>query len=209
MEQFTETLAREYFSALYNLQDGNSGPMDRFKSEHFELYKVVNANYHKRKKLRENIKAMKSVSPNGSLCFGALTFDAEHDGYDAKTKRQQVGRHLNKYLSAYLFVEEYGEDNGRYHIHFIGLLRNSVTYLDFCNAWHSRAQIEKVISIKRAVNYLTDYVVKQAPRIRRNKVLVDMFNHYQKSESWKRYGFEKSLAKDELESAIISLAMGL
>lgn len=209
MEQFTETLAREYFNALYNLQDGNKGPMDKFKSEHFELYQLVNANYHKRKKLRDNIKAMKSVSPNGCLCFGALTFDGEHDAQRIDVKRKQASRHLNKFMSAYLFVEEYGEEYGRYHIHFIGLLRDDVRYLDFCGSWHSRAQIEKVISIKRAVNYLTDYVVKQAPRIRRNKVLVDMFNHYQKSESWKRYGFEKSLAKEELERAVISLAMGL
>lgn len=208
MEQFTEELAREYFHALYNLQDGYDIPMKKFKAEHFELYQRVNQNYHKRKAIRENVYAMKQCS-DGGLCFGTLTFSEEHNDQDVATKRKQASRHLNKYLSAYLFVEEYGEDNGRYHLHFIGLLKPGVEYLQFCSSWHSRAQIEKVVSVKRAVNYLTDYVSKQAPRIRRNSILVAMFRHYQKSEMWKRYGFENSFAKEEEKQAVISLAMGL
>lgn len=206
MEEFTEELMQEYFSALYNLQSGNNEPMKRFKNAHRELYSRVNANYHKRKIIYENVYAMKMVSSN--IVFGALTFDNEHDNQPIKIKRNQVLRHLTKYLVSFVFVEELGSLNERYHVHFIGILKNEVKYLDFCCAWHSRAQIEKVISVKKSVNYLTDYVVKTAPRIRRSKKMIELCNHYKKSNSWKQYGF-KGFAEEEKENALINLVFDL
>lgn len=191
-----------YLQALYNLINGNNEPMNRFKLLHRDYYDLANKNYHKRKIIRENIYAMKMISKN--VVWGSLTFDEDHDKQSEKTKRQQVLRHLNKYLVCYLFVEEYGEENGRYHVHFIGVIKNNVLYLDFINAWHSRCEIEKMYSVKQACNYLTDYVSKQAPRIRRNKELIKVFNHYKKSISWKNYGF-KGFAEQEKQDALIDL----
>ena len=206
LEEFTEELMQEYFSALYNLQNGNNAPMKLFKEKHRELYSRVNANYHKRKIIRENVYAMKMVSKN--IVFGALTYNEENNKKDLNTKRKQGVRHLNKYLACFIFVEELGSLHERYHLHFIGILKNDVSYLDFCNAWHSRAQIEKVISIKRSVNYLTDYVVKDAPRIRRNDAMIELHNRYKKSLSWSRYGF-KGFAEEEKQNALINLVFDL
>lgn len=202
MEQFSEELKREYFNALYNQQNGNNEPMKAFRLSHFELYSTVNAMYHKRKVLRENIECMKSLS-SGAVCFGALTYDNEHDLATEENKRRQATRYLDKCFKLYLFVEEYGDDKNRYHIHYIGILKRNLTYLEFLNGWHSRAQIEKVISTKRAINYLTDYVVKQVPRIRRNKRLIKTFNDYKKSLKWSNLGFE-GFADDCAFSALLS-----
>lgn len=206
MEEFTEELKREYFNALYNLQDGNNEPMAIFKNSHRELFDRVNKNYHKRKAIRENVFAMRMVS--SELYCGSLTFDQVHDPQSEETKRKQARRHLDKYMQCYLYVEEYGEDNGRYHIHFIGVLDYGITYKEFYNNWHSRVEMSRVKKIKSAVNYLTDYVSKQAPRIRRNKKMMYIFNRYKKSKMWSQYGFE-GLAKEEEESAIINLVFGL
>lgn len=207
MEEFTEELKREYFNALYNLQDGNNTPMSIFKNAHKELYDLVNKNYHKRKILRENIYAMRMIDKD-NIVFGALTFDEEHDKQSEETKRKQARRHLDKYMRCYLYVEELGEDKERYHIHFIGIMKPNKTYMDFNNNWHSRRQIEKVIDYKRTINYLTNYVSKQAPRIRRSKELIRVFNHYKKSKSWRNYGFE-TFAKEEEQNAVIELVFDL
>lgn len=209
MQELNEDLKREYFSALYNLQDGHSEPMKRFKDEHPDVFSLINTNYHKRVVIRENLYAMKECNSGGDLVFGTLTFDEEHIEQSDETKRKQATRHLNKFMSAFLFVEEYGEDNNRYHLHFIGLLNQGVEYSEFLLAWHSRAQIEKVISVNKATNYLTDYVSKQAPRIRRNAALIAACRHYHKSKKWSRLGFKESFGNDELELGRICLAMGL
>ena len=207
MEQFTEELRREYFNALYNQQNGYNDLMLCFKKEHGELWYMINTMYHKRKVLRENMKAMQDICLE-PLVFGALTYDEEHDKQNIETKRKQATRHLSKYFDAYLFVEELGHDNERYHIHFIGTLKKDIQYLDFCNAWHSRAQIEKVISRKNTINYLTDYVVKQVPRIRRNKKLITIFNHWKKAQYWRNYGFE-GFAEEEEFSALLEYSIGV
>ena len=106
-ELFTEDIKREYFNALYNQQNGYNESMDRFKKSYPEVFKIVNAMYHKRKLIRDNIFAMKELN-YGSIVFGALTYDNEHDSSSEANKRKQAIRHLNTYMDCYLFVEEYG-----------------------------------------------------------------------------------------------------
>lgn len=201
MQTFSETIRQEYFNAVYNQQSGFNEPMQRFKEKYPELFSMVNAMYHRRKTIRENVYCMRKITKSG-LVFGDLTYDNEHDKESAATKRKQATRYLNKCFEVYLFVEELGSERERYHIHFIGVLKSGIEYKTFHDGWHSFSQIEKVISVKNSVNYLTDYVVKQVPRIRRNKKLVDAFKHYQKSLMWERYKFKDSFAKEEIDNAI-------
>lgn len=195
-----------YLNALYNNINGNSEPMKRFRMLHPEYYDKVNKSYHKRSIIKENIKAMKMISKD--IVWGALTFDEEHDKASIPTKRKQVLRQLNKYFVVYLFVEEFGELNGRYHVHYIGVLKNNVLYLDFISNWHSRCDIQKVLSMRRIADYLTDYMTKQAPRIRRSKDLVRLYEKYKKSNMWRDYGF-KDLASEEVKNAVINLVFDL
>lgn len=208
METFSEELKREYFNAVYNQQSGSNEPMKIFKENHPELFAMVNAMYHRRKTIRENVYCMRKIT-NSDLVFGDLTYDNEHDKESAATKRKQATRYLNKCFDVYLFVEELGSEHERYHIHFIGVLKSGIEYKTFLDGWHSICHIQKVISVKNSINYLTDYVVKQVPRIRRNKKLVDAFKHYQKSLMWSRYGFKESFAKDEIDNAINLVFDGL
>jgi len=77
-------------------------------------------------------------------------------------------------MPVYEIIEEYGEEKGRYHVHFLGVMKEDKTYLEFHSGWNSYSYIEGLRSVKKASKYLCDYVVKQVPRIRRNKRLIDL-----------------------------------
>lgn len=207
MVEVNERIKSEFLNALCNSQMGNNEAMKRFALMYPDTYKVVVAMHHKRNDIRQNIKCMKEVS-NCDIVFGAYTFNEEEDKKDIATKRKQVVRNLTKHFDMFLFVEELGTEKERYHIHFLGVLKPNITYNEVRESWHSRFQIEKVISTRKTVNYLTNYLVKQVPRIRRNKKLIECFNHWKKSRSWTNYGF-KGYATEEMNSAIISLVFDL
>lgn len=190
----SESIRKEYFNALYNSQNGNNEPMKRFKFSYPKEYDLINGVYHKRIKLRQCIAAMKDVSSD-SVYWGCLTFDEKSDKNLITTKRKQAQKHLNEVFDLWVMVEEFGEDNGRYHIHFIGVFKVGKSFDDFFK-WKDREQIEKVVSEKRISRYLCDYMSKQVPRVRRSKNLIKVCDLYNKARSWRNHHFE-SLALDK------------
>ena len=126
------------------------------------------------------------------IYWGALTFNEEEDCKDLKTKRKQVQRYLDKYFKLYVYVEELGDDNERWHIHFLGVLKNGITYQELYDNWHSRAECEclyKYYEIKKKIKYITKYVVKQVPRIHMNKRAIVLCRDYKVHKHYKRLGF--------------------
>ena len=133
--------------------------------------------------------------------WGALTFNEEEDKKDLKTKRKQVQRFLDKFFKLYLYVEENGEENERWHIHFLGILKDDITYEMLYDSWHSRAECEclyKYYDIKKKIKYVTKYVVKQVPRLHMNKRAITLTRQYKKYKSWKNHGF-KSFDMDYIQ----------
>jgi len=124
-----------------------------------------------RKKVRLQIEALRSL--NMDLYFGTLTFNSEKDANLETTKRREAFLRLNEVFLYFFLVEEYGEDNGRYHIHFVGVFRNGFGFDDFIKCWHSRQNLEKIEDTERVCKYMCKYVSKALPRLRRNKALVD------------------------------------
>lgn len=192
MEKEENKTLKEYFECLYNLQNGNAEPMQRFKLSYPYEYAVINGCYHKRVKLGKILDFMQSV---GKVYCGCLTFNEEEDSKSVSTKRRQCWRHLNSIFKVVVMVEELGSLHDRYHVHFMGVFRDGKTMEDFFK-WHSREDISPVRSKKRVKRYLCDYMSKQVPRIRQNKALIQGMKHYNKAQSWKNYKFS-SLAVEE------------
>ena len=81
--------------------------------------------------------------------------------------------------SVYVMVEEYGEDNGRYHIHGFLCFKYGFGFADFVQ-WHSRQKIIELDNGNKRIKYLTDYSSKQAPRIRRSRSLSALYTYFKK-----------------------------
>ena len=188
-------LLKEYFNALYNLQNGNNLSMGVFKIAHPKEYALINAMYHKRVKVKHDIETMLELSKN-KVYFGTLTFDDVQDKKSERTKRRQAWRHLNQCFSMVLVVEENGNENGRYHIHFCGAFRDGKRFEDFFGWSGGREQIERVRSKGKVARYLCDYVVKSVPRLRRNKCLIECSKKCAKARSFDNYGFKESLGNE-------------
>lgn len=188
MEDISQELKNEYFNALYNQQNGNNEPMKRFKLAHVDFYRIINAMYHKRVKVLHDIKVMRDLSHN-KVYFGSLTFNELKDKNQEKTKRKEVFTFLNTIFLCFLVVEEYGEDNGRYHIHYVGIFKDNKHFEDL-QGWHSREDIQRVKSARSVARYLCNYIVKAVPRIRRNKLLIEMSTKAKKAQMWRNYGFK-------------------
>lgn len=198
MEEVTDELKNEYFNALYNQQNGNSEPMKRFRTLHYDFYKIINAMYHKRVKVLRDIEVMREISCN-KVYFGALTFNELKDKNAIETKRKEVFKFLNTIFLCFLVVEEHGEECGRYHCHFVGVFKDGKHFEDLYK-WHSREDCQRVKSARKVARYLCNYIVKQVPRIRRNKLLIEVSNDFKKRKMWENYGFS-SLATRENSKA--------
>lgn len=201
----SEETRKKYINALYNCQDGNYFAMKNFQSEYPNEYSFMNAQFRQRSKI---IDCVDAIYHSGNVpYFGALTFDDKHDKSSEENKRKQAIRLLNLVFVAWVMVEEYGEENGRYHIHFIGCFRYNKTMSDFHNEWHSHSQIERVKNARKTARYLTNYMEKQVPRIRKSKSMVEMVNISKRMKKNVNYGF-KSCNKP-LQIDIKSIALDL
>ena len=191
MLTITEEQYQEWRNAIYNAQDGKYKSIKEFQENYPELFRHISAMLRKRTKLKSTLEAYKSISDY--VYWGALTWDEEHNDLSEKVKRNQALRFFDKFFKLYTFVEEYGEENGRYHIHFLGVLRDkNITYETMYSCWHSRCEIEclRPYECNKKIKYLTKYVVKQVPRIRMNKRSIKLVKDYKRYKHMKNIGFE-------------------
>lgn len=184
-----DSILKEWNNAVANSCFGGSQePLKRFKEEHIEAYKLITAMYRKRVAIKESLDIMEDM--NEPIYWFTLTFNNDKDSNTIETKRKEAEKFLNSMCLCYLMVEEYGEDNGRYHIHGFLCFKYGYGFVDF-TSWHSRQKIELLEEDKKKkkkVRYLTKYAVKSVPRIRRSKSLSLMYNYY-KNKKRIRKGF--------------------
>lgn len=168
---------KEYLTALYNLQFGSKTLMADFINNHPSEYKLITTMYRRRCDLTDTIETMKLM--NEPIYWFTLTFNNEKDTNNIETKRKDAQRFLNRICSVYVMVEEFGEDNGRYHIHGFLCFKYGFGFVDFVQ-WHSRQKIIELDNANKRIKYLTDYSTKQAPRIRRSKSLSALYTYFKK-----------------------------
>ena len=174
----TEEIRKEYLHALYNLQSGSKDLMPLFISKYPNEYKLIMTMYRKRTELNNTIEVMRLL--NEPIYWFTLTFNNDKNDNLVSSKRKDATRFLNRICSVYVMVEEYGEDNGRYHIHGFLCFKYGFGVLDFMQ-WHSREDIRELkTGIKKQIKYLTDYTSKSIPRIRRSRSLSALNTYYKK-----------------------------
>lgn len=173
----TNEIRKEYLTALYNLQSGSKDLMPLFISKYPNEYKLITTMYRRRVDLNDTLQVMKLL--NEPIYWFTLTFNNEKDTNSIETKRKDAQRFLNRICSVYVMVEEYGEDNGRYHIHGFLCFKYGFGFTDFVE-WHSRQKIIELDNANKRIKYLTNYMEKQAPRIRRSKSLSVLYAYFKK-----------------------------
>lgn len=200
----TKEIMNEWFTALMN----DSAHMDNsstmaFKAAHSDIYYYLHSFYRLRHDLNEDIELMCSVGP---CHWFTLTFDNKRDKSLVSSKRKAATRFLNDIFLLYEMVEEYGEDNGRYHIHGFGVYRDGKGFKDFVK-WPCRTKIQDLCkrNLKKKVMYLTKYAVKSLPRRRRSKNLVFLSNKH-KTFKGEKFGFE-SCYNCKLDLTILRLKL--
>lgn len=173
----TDEIRKEYLNALYNLQSGSKDLMPLFISKYPNEYKIITTMFRKRTELNNTIEVMRML--NEPIYWFTLTFNNDKDNNTIETKRKDAQRFLNRICSVYVMVEEYGEENARYHIHGFLCFKYGYGFIDFCT-WHSRQNIIALDNSKKRIRYLTDYSNKSVPRIRRSKSLSALNTYYKK-----------------------------
>ena len=194
-----KSIIKEYECALWTAQNGHDEYLKQFKVSHSEEYKIITAMYRKRVAINDTLKAMSYL--NEPMYWFTLTFNNSKDGNSVAWKRKEAQYFLNEIAPIYVMVEEFGEDNNRYHIHGFLIFRYGKTWEDF-RLWHSRQKIEELTEnkIRKKVHYLTKYAVKSVPRIRRSKMASTLYNQF-KSEKCLLRSF-KCLFDEDMKKVI-------
>jgi len=181
-----ETIIKEYYEAVRFGTFDDFYPMEVFKKKYPSQCRHLEAVHRRRVVIRESLEAMKIISEK--VYFGTLTFNNEKNENKVKTKRREAFMKLNELFEYVLLVEEYGHDNGRYHIHFLGVFKLDHDFESFKTVWnHSRQELRLVKTHEKVAQYLCKYLVKDLPRIRRNKKMVALAREYHKAKSIQRY----------------------
>ena len=193
-ECISASVLDEWREAVFNSQEGYYCLVEEFQKRHPQEYKIITAMYRKRVVLKDCLSAMQEM--NEPIYWFTLTFNNKKDINDVKSKRKDAQKFLNKISICYVMVEEYGEDNGRYHIHGFLCFKYGRGFVDFVE-WHSRQKIELMeeCKLKKKVRYLTKYAVKQVPRIRKSKTMVKLVKFYVKNKRFKKH-FPITYAED-------------
>lgn len=185
--EIKEEVKREWFHAvLYDNCNLTSEYTKAFKEKYPQEYFYLHSFYRLRSVLKKDIDLMLLC---GHVQWFTLTFNNERDKSMISSKRKSATRFLNDLFVIYEMVEEFGEDNGRYHIHGFGVYREGKGFNDF-RRWSSRCKIQDLSkeSLHKKVKYLTKYAVKDLPRRRRSKSLVFLEKKYQTIKGL-RYSF--------------------
>lgn len=147
--------------------------MSIFKHEYPQAYSHFQKVARLRNEIHKDYAAMKSVCDK--IYFGTLTFNTKKNKNKEATKRKEAFKKLNTIFKYVLLVEEYGCENGRYHIHFLACFSKVKDFNSFITLWHSRQNLEECCD-NNVGKYLVTYVVKDLPRLHRNTFLVALRN---------------------------------
>lgn len=167
-------------------------------------YSRFSAVARKRLEIRKSIEAMQVLDRN--VYFGTLTFNSTKNLNKEEIKRKEAFEKLNSVFEYVLLVEEYGEDNGRYHIHFLGVFKDKMDFNSFVACWpHSRQNLRLLKEDESIDKYLVKYLTKDLPRLRRNKRLSGLTKRYKEYDRLERKNLRCYILPEKREAALTSL----
>lgn len=179
-------IIQEYYEAIDSSIFDDGYAMTIFKDKYPNQYKHLGAAHRKRSAIRKSLNAMKVITED--IYFGTLTFNEVKNNNKEVCKRKEAFTKLNTEFRYLLLVEEHGEDNGRYHIHFLGVFRENHDFDSFRQCWsHSLQNLKRVKETSGVVQYLCKYLSKDLPRVRRNKALVGLAREYSRGKQLEKH----------------------
>lgn len=197
--EMDKQIIKEYANATFCAMNGSNGMLELFKKQHNNEYKTISAMYRKRVALMDTLMAMSYL--DDIVYWFTLTYNNDKDKNTEKYKLNEATMFLKDIAPVYVLVEEYGENNGRYHIHGFLIFKYGYNIQDF-KSWHSRQNLIELdqSSFKKKVRYLTKYACKDVPRIHRSKQCSTIYKCYVKN---KRLGnhFE-CLLRDKMKQCV-------
>lgn len=171
-----QSVIREYYNAVRMSSLGEYDFMKDFQRMHPLEFRRFSAVHRKRTRIKHCIAAMKIISEE--VYFGTLTFNERKNVNKIQTKRKEAFKKLNAIFEYFVLVEEFGEENGRFHVHFIGTFKEDHNFNDLRRIWHSRQNLRKLRDNENVSQYLCKYMSKDLPRVRCNKPLVRLEKGY-------------------------------
>lgn len=171
-----KNVIKEYYNAVRMSSLGEYDVMKDFQRMHPLEFRRFNAVHRKRTRIKHCIASMKIISDE--VYFGTLTFNERKNYNKIETKRKEAFKRLNALFEYFVLIEELGEENGRYHIHFLGTFKEDHNFQDFQRVWHSRQNLRKLQDNENVSQYMCKYLSKDLPRIRCNKALVRLEKAY-------------------------------
>ena len=201
MLKVDEEKIKEWRTAVLNANNGYRGLVNEFRLNHPSEYKLFTSMYRKRTELQKDLNVFLDL--NLPIYWITLTFNEAKDKNKIESKRKEAERTLNDMCLFYVMVEEHGEENGRYHVHGFITFKLGYGFQDFIE-WHSRQKIELLepYKVKSKIRYLTNYMSKQVPRLRRSKNLCKMRRYYATRSAFRR--LFPSTYKDNLKNIFLN-----
>lgn len=175
----------EWFKAVQVANDHlNNKLINEFKECHPFEYGYISKFFRLRTELNKDIECLSTL---GDVQWFTLTFDNEYDAMKEETKRKSAFKFLNEIFLCFLLVEEYGEENERYHIHGFGVYRIGKGFDDF-REWKYLQKIRTLdnVGLRQKAKYLTKYAVKALPRLRRSKTYIMYKKAFTRFKSFKK-----------------------
>lgn len=170
-----EKIIKEWRNAVLNANNGYNELVNVFRVNHPNEYKLFTSMYRKRTELQKDLNIFLDL--NLPIYWITLTFNETKNKNKIESKRKEAEKKLNDMCLFYVMVEEHGEEKGRYHIHGFITFKLGYGFQDFIE-WHSRQNIVLLepYKVKSKIRYLTNYMSKQVPRLRRSKMLCKLRN---------------------------------
>ena len=170
-----EKIIKEWRNAVLNANNGHNELVNVFRVNHPNEYKLFTSMYRKRTELQKDLNIFLDL--NLPIYWITLTFNETKNKNKIESKRKEAEKKLNDMCLFYVMVEEHGEEKGRYHIHGFITFKLGYGFQDFIE-WHSRQNIVLLepYKVKSKIRYLTNYMSKQVPRLRRSKMLCKLRN---------------------------------
>ena len=180
-------IVKEYYECVRASCFGEYEAMKQFQKKYPLQYSRFQAVHRKRTRIKSCIGAMKIVS--NEIYFGTLTFNDSKNENKRSTKRKEAFKKLNALCEYVVLIEEFGEKNGRYHIHFIATLKKGENFHSFRRIWHSRQNLRLLQDNENVAQYMCKYLSKDLPRVRCNKPLVALEKAYKRGVVMERDKF--------------------
>lgn len=176
-------------SEYYRFGDDNA--ISKFANKYSDDYTILRRMNLKRIAIKDTIEPLFLIGEH--VYWFTLTFNNEKDSNSVEWKRKEAQKFLGSIAPLYLMVEEYSEKHTkRYHIHGFCVRKYSLSEYEFFNEfrkWHSRQNIRLYKDIKQClkrVRYISKYIVKDIPKVRRSKGMSRLFNYYKSIKKLRR-----------------------